>query len=463
MVHTYYDNLKVSRTAPQEVIRAAYKSLAQKYHPDRNQGNNEAVRIMKLINEAYEVLSDPIKRAEHDQWIERQEKNNFKNMQEDKFDSFKKSSKDSTRKNNVQESKKFAGFWRRLLAFIIDYIFIAFVVMGFALIFRMDLQYSDGDVLISLFGIIVGWLYWATLESSKYQATLGKMALGIKVTDLNGGRINFGKATGRFFSRIFSNLTFGIGYLMAAFTKNKQGLHDIIANCLVVDKKFEIQQSISKSSSGIIKFFAAFVICVFIIGVLMAISIPAYRDYIERSKPEQVEVQNIEQVEQYQDIESNSQLPSTITTVDSQSDFEYFQPQIQNTTASDYKFKSVEAFKAIYEASSKEDYNADWVYLASNKSDTWLIDKNNIMHQSNDRYFSTMAVGTILSNGARSWEGYVGYISHVNCSTQQFVNYREVVFNSVGELVSDKTYQYPKWESQAYSEYVHNAVDFVCN
>ncbi|ENW15399.1 Chaperone protein DnaJ [Acinetobacter haemolyticus CIP 64.3 = MTCC 9819] len=72
-LHTYYDNLKVSRTAPLEVIRAAYKILAQKYHPDRNSNNPEAARIMKLINEAYEVLSNPIKRAEHDSWIEAQE------------------------------------------------------------------------------------------------------------------------------------------------------------------------------------------------------------------------------------------------------------------------------------------------------------------------------------------------------------------------------------------------------
>lgn len=75
-MHTYYENLKVSRTAPPEVIRAAYKSLAQKYHPDRNANDVDAARIMKLINEAYEVLSDPLKRAEHDRWIARQEEIN---------------------------------------------------------------------------------------------------------------------------------------------------------------------------------------------------------------------------------------------------------------------------------------------------------------------------------------------------------------------------------------------------
>ena len=73
-MHTHYDNLKVSRDAPPEVIRAAYKSLSQKYHPDRHADSEQANRIMRLLNVAYDVLSDPIKRAEHDQWIVAQEK-----------------------------------------------------------------------------------------------------------------------------------------------------------------------------------------------------------------------------------------------------------------------------------------------------------------------------------------------------------------------------------------------------
>lgn len=72
-VHTHYDNLKVARTAPPEVIRAAYRALSQRFHPDRNPGNLEATRIMQVVNAAYEVLSDPRKRAEHDRWIAEQE------------------------------------------------------------------------------------------------------------------------------------------------------------------------------------------------------------------------------------------------------------------------------------------------------------------------------------------------------------------------------------------------------
>ncbi len=68
-IHTHYDNLKVARNAPIEVIRAAYKSLAAKYHPDRNNGGPEATRIMRIINASYEALCDPERKSEHDRWI----------------------------------------------------------------------------------------------------------------------------------------------------------------------------------------------------------------------------------------------------------------------------------------------------------------------------------------------------------------------------------------------------------
>lgn len=72
-IHTHYDNLKVSRMAPQEVIRAAYKALSQKYHPDKNPGDEKAARIMAILNGAYNTLSDPQRRKEHDEWIAAEE------------------------------------------------------------------------------------------------------------------------------------------------------------------------------------------------------------------------------------------------------------------------------------------------------------------------------------------------------------------------------------------------------
>ena len=121
----------------------------------------------------------------------------------------------------------YAGFWKRVLALLIDMLVMAPV--GFA----VGLIWEGGN----LVGVIVGWTYYSVMESSPKQGTLGKMALGIKVTDLDGNRISFGRATGRYFAKWLSALILGIGYIMVAFTAKKQGLHDQVASCLVVNKQ----------------------------------------------------------------------------------------------------------------------------------------------------------------------------------------------------------------------------------
>ena len=73
-IHTHYDNLKVSRNAPPEVIRAAFKTLSQKFHPDRHGGDTRSTQTFQLITAAYEVLSDPQRRRQHDEWIARTER-----------------------------------------------------------------------------------------------------------------------------------------------------------------------------------------------------------------------------------------------------------------------------------------------------------------------------------------------------------------------------------------------------
>jgi len=95
---------------------------------------------------------------------------------------------------------------------------------------------QDTEAAINGLGFIVGWLYYAGMESSDNQATLGKKLSGIKVTDMEGGKIGFGKASGRYFGRIVSGLIFMIGYLMAGFTEKKQALHDMMAGCLVINQ-----------------------------------------------------------------------------------------------------------------------------------------------------------------------------------------------------------------------------------
>jgi len=133
----------------------------------------------------------------------------------------------------------FAGFWRRAAAFVIDQaillavFFVAFFTVGVAVgLFGKPAALAGG--VVNLTAIFGPWLYYAGMESSQYQATLGKRALGIHITDLSGRRIDFLRATGRHFSKIVSALLLMTGYVMAAFTSRKQALHDVIASCLVV-------------------------------------------------------------------------------------------------------------------------------------------------------------------------------------------------------------------------------------
>ncbi len=123
---------------------------------------------------------------------------------------------------------EYAGFWRRFAAFLIDGIILG--IISAILIFIFDQN------LTTLAGVIIGWLYYALQESSERQATLGKTVLGIYVTDTEGRRISFLRATGRHFAKILSGLILLIGYIMAAFTARKQALHDMIASTLVLHR-----------------------------------------------------------------------------------------------------------------------------------------------------------------------------------------------------------------------------------
>ena len=132
----------------------------------------------------------------------------------------------------VKTRAEYAGFWVRAAALVIDQA----ILIGGGLILIVLAELSTPGA-VEIFSLLVTWLYYALMESSSRQATLGKFALGLTVTDLRGERVSFGRATGRFFARIFSGLIFGIGYLMPAFTERKQALHDMMAGCLVIRKK----------------------------------------------------------------------------------------------------------------------------------------------------------------------------------------------------------------------------------
>ena len=152
----------------------------------------------------------------------------------------------------------YAGFWLRLVAYLIDMVIFLFVEFAFALvlIFSTGLiavirnlprnptpdEIFTGTLIFAIivFGVgmlVMMWLYYAAMESSRYQGTLGKIVMGLIVTDMQYRPISFARASGRFFGRFITGLIpFAIGYIMAGFTAKKQALHDMIASCLVLRK-----------------------------------------------------------------------------------------------------------------------------------------------------------------------------------------------------------------------------------
>ncbi len=129
------------------------------------------------------------------------------------------------------------------MAAIIDGIIVSMVAIPFWVLFgglsltgMMHGIHPIGFAILGVARIVFffgSWLYEALMESSSYQATLGKMVLGLKVTDLYGNRISFGRATGRHFAKWVSAAIFFIGYIMVGLTERKQGLHDLLAGTLV--------------------------------------------------------------------------------------------------------------------------------------------------------------------------------------------------------------------------------------
>ena len=148
---------------------------------------------------------------------------------------------------------RYAGFWRRLGAILIDFALLAAAMaaigwLGLPIYQRHEsvVGMADGSFTASfkvdynslgmVIGVLLWWLYFALLESSRLQATLGKLALAIKVTTLDGRRIGFWRATLRTIAKYLSAAILLIGFIMAGLTRRKQALHDLLAGTLVVDR-----------------------------------------------------------------------------------------------------------------------------------------------------------------------------------------------------------------------------------
>jgi uncharacterized RDD family membrane protein YckC len=146
-------------------------------------------------------------------------------------------------------SAGYGGFWIRVVAAIIDAIALGIIALPIRMIifavgrvsgYRMGPNYDENlGRLLALIPLLIGanvlvsWLYEALMTSSSWQATLGKKALNLKVTDEAGNRISFARATGRHFAKYLSVAILFIGYIMVAFTERNRALHDMLAGTLV--------------------------------------------------------------------------------------------------------------------------------------------------------------------------------------------------------------------------------------
>ena len=153
---------------------------------------------------------------------------------------------DSNLETDTPQYFEYAGFWRRFAAVFIDGLILGIAQMLVFSVFGLSFINTDPEMFAegiptsfyTAYLITLGMqiAYFVYLESSEKQATFGKQAMGIVVTDMNGERITMLNAVGRYFAKIPSALIMGIGYLMQPFTQKKQALHDMIAGTLVYKK-----------------------------------------------------------------------------------------------------------------------------------------------------------------------------------------------------------------------------------
>ena len=153
----------------------------------------------------------------------------------------------SSTESESQTDLKYAGFWLRVHASLIDYFLVAVITFIVAWVFNQNILHdleNEGvreqgrfwatEISHNLIGFFIWYLYYTVAESSKFQGTLGKRLLDLKVIDESGNRISVARAAGRLISKIVSAIIFLIGFLMVGWTQKKQGLHDKIANTFVI-------------------------------------------------------------------------------------------------------------------------------------------------------------------------------------------------------------------------------------
>lgn len=128
---------------------------------------------------------------------------------------------------------EYAGFWIRFAAYFIDAIILSIINVILSYLFFGDYDFFAPNQMLTVISFFVGVGYFAVMESSEKQATLGKMIVGIRVGDTKGERITVMNAIGRYFAKILSVVTLLIGFMMAGWDSKKQALHDKLADTYV--------------------------------------------------------------------------------------------------------------------------------------------------------------------------------------------------------------------------------------
>ena len=181
----------------------------------------------------------------------------------------------------------YAGFWKRVAAVILDGFVTAILTWMVMIPVFLVLGAGVGDfaqlgtgsnvlltLLYYLFALGIPLIYMSWMHSSSSQATLGKMAVGIKVTRMDGARISFLRAFGRYWGYMLSSMLLFIGLIMAAFTERKQALHDLMCDTLVVDKHaFTATPELQQQGLGAVTIIVLVLCGLMFVGMIVLIGI----------------------------------------------------------------------------------------------------------------------------------------------------------------------------------------------
>lgn len=270
---THYDNLQVVETASIEVIRGAYKYLSQKWHPDKHPNDKErATRIMKVINDAYSVLSDPERRREHDAWIraQREQFDNAKASQSEKVKETPPPEHEEKQNANEgvykpDESREFFGGkyhpWRRYFARTVDLFTSGIISLFLALVliesFSQNLSASiysamENELIAGLMLCVV-WIPIEAVFLATIATTPAKWVFGIKVRKADGTKLSFSDALSRSFLVWVQGMGFAIPIVLMVtnylaykrLTKSGVTLWDKSVGAIVEHKQWSFLRVVS--------------------------------------------------------------------------------------------------------------------------------------------------------------------------------------------------------------------------